>query len=252
MFNKGGIIMIDWKHMTKWKLGKCFDYAILPKDTTEETIRRECKVAIKYNCKAFCFSSSYFTKIVAEELKGTDLLVGPAIGFPFGQQTSAVKCFEAEEAVRMGGTVLDFCMNVGALKDKKYKQTLQEFKDFKKAAGPAMTKVIIEAEMLTDEEIATACKLIAEAGIDWAKSSSGQYKGMTMEQVLVMVDTLKDSDTKVKVSGVKYPRPQNAYAFLLAGAELIGSRAAPQIIDALPTMRKIGMIPKYEGSEEDA
>ena len=152
----------------------------------------------------------------------------------------------------MGGTVLDFCMNVGALKDKKYKQTLQEFKDFKKAAGPAMTKVIIEAEMLTDEEIATACKLIAEAGIDWAKSSSGQYKGMTMEQVLVMVDTLKDSDTKVKVSGVKYPRPQNAYAFLLAGAELIGSRAAPQIIDALPTMRKIGMIPKYEGSEEDA
>lgn len=239
--------MVDFKHMTKHDLGKCFDYAILPKDTTEETIRRECRTAIKYNCKAFCFSSSYWTKIVAEELQGTDLLVGAAVGFPFGQQTSTVKCFEAEEAVRMGATVLDCCMNVGALKDKKYDEVLQEFKDFKKAAGPALTKMIIEAEMLTDEEIATACKLIAEAGIDYAKSSTGQYKGMSMEQVLIMVDTLKDTDVKIKVSGVKFPRPQNAYAFLLAGADLIGTRAAPQIIDAFDTMRRIGMIPEYEG-----
>ncbi len=239
--------MIDWKHLTKHDLGKYFDYAILPKDTTEATIRSECKKAIAYNCKAFCFSSSYWTKIVAEELQGTDLLVGAAVGFPFGQQTSAVKCFEAEEAVRMGATVLDCCMNVGALKDRKYDQVLQEFKDFKKAAGPVITKMIIEAEMLTDEEIATACKLIAEAEIDWAKSASGQYKGMTLEQVLIMVDTLKGTKTKVKVSGVKYPRPQNAYTFLLAGAELIGSRAAPEIIDALDTMRRIGMIPAYEG-----
>jgi deoxyribose-phosphate aldolase len=62
-----------------------------------------------------------------------------------------------------------------------------------------------------------------------------------------MVDTLKGTKTKVKVSGVKFPRPQNAYAFLLAGAELIGTRAAPQIIDAVDTMRKIGMIPQYKG-----
>jgi deoxyribose-phosphate aldolase len=33
----------------------------------------------------------------------------------------------------------------------------------------------------------------------------------------------------------------------LAGAELIGTRAAPQIIDAVDTMRKIGMIPQYKG-----
>ncbi len=111
--------MIDFsKIKSKKEVGKCFDYAILPKQTTEQTIRDCCKEAIKYNCKAFCFSSSYWTPIVAEELKGTDILVGAAIGFPFGQQTSAVKAFETEEAVRMGATVLDNCMNVGALKDK--------------------------------------------------------------------------------------------------------------------------------------
>ncbi len=239
--------MIDFKKMTKWDMGKCFDYAILPKDTTEAHIRAECKKAIAYNCRAFCFSSSYWTPVVAEELKGTDLMVGAAIGFPFGQQSSAVKAFEAEEAVRMGATVLDNCMNVGALKDKKYDEISKEFKDYVSAAGGVMTKMIIETCLLTKEEIVTACKLVAEAGIDWVKTSTGQWEGPSMEDVILMVDTLKDTSVKVKVSGVKFPRPQNAYAFLLAGAELIGSRSAPEIIDALDMVRKIKMIPEYEG-----
>ena len=63
--------MIDFsKIKSKKEVGKCFDYAILPKQTTEQTIRDCCKEAIKYNCKAFCFSSSYWTPIVAEELNG--------------------------------------------------------------------------------------------------------------------------------------------------------------------------------------
>ena len=62
-----------------------------------------------------------------------------------------------------------------------------------------------------------------------------------------MVDTLKGTDAKVKVAGVKFPRPQNAYTFLMAGAELIGTRAAPEIIDALDTVRRIGLVPAFQG-----
>lgn len=64
-----------------------------------------------------------------------------------------------------------------------------------------------------------------------------------MKQFLVMKDALKDSKIKLKVAGVKFPRPQNAYAFLMAGADLIGTRAAPEIIDALDQMRSIGIVP---------
>ena len=240
--------MVNFENMkTKWDVGKCFDYAILPKQTTEQTIRDCCKEAIKYNCKAFCFSSSYWTPIVAEELKGTDILVGAGIGFPFGQQTSAVKAFETAEAVRLGATVLDNCMNVGALKDRRIAEIKKEFKEYVDAAQGVMTKMIIEVCYLTDEEIKMACDLCIEAGIDWVKSSSGQYEGPTLEQVLLMVDSCKGTDTKVKVSGVKFPRPQNAYVFLQAGAELIGTRQAPQIIDSFDTMRQIGIIPPYKG-----
>lgn len=239
--------MVDFSKMTKKEVGKLFDYAVLPKETTEQEIREGCRKAIAYNCMAFCYSSTYWTRIVSEELRGSDLLNGTAIGFPLGQQSSRLKALEAEEAVRLGATVLDNCMNVGALKDNKYHEILQEFREYKKAAGPAVTKMILEVCYLTDEEIVAACNLIAEAGIDWAKTSTGQYAGPTTEQVLLMVDTLKGTNTRVKVSGVKFPRPQNAYMFLMAGAELIGSREAPEIIDSLDTMRKIGVVPAYTG-----
>lgn len=238
--------MVDFSKMTKKDVGKCFDYFIGPKDTTEDIIRKECKTAIDYNVKAFCFSSSKWSSIVAEELKGTDILVGAAIGFPLGQQTNAVKLFETEEAVRNGATVLDNVMDVGMMKEKKYNQILKEFKDYKKAAGPAVTKMILDVAFLTDEEIRIGCELIAEAGLDWAKSATGQFEGPNMEQVRIMVQTLEGSDTKVKVSGIKFPRAQNAYCFLMAGAELIGTRQAPQIIDSLDMMREIGIIPKYQ------
>ena len=239
--------MLDFSKMTKKDFGKCFDYAILRKDITEAEIRDHCKIAIQYNCKAFCFGSSYWTPVVAEELAGTDVLVGAGIGFPFGNQPSIVKCCEVEDAVKKGATVPDNCMNLHDLKDKKYGVILQEFKDYVKAAQGVMTKMIIDVAFLTDEEIVTACKLIAEAGIDWAKSATGQWEGPSMAQCRLMVKTLEGTNTKVKISGVKFPHPQNAYAYLLAGAELIGTRQAPYIIDQLDTFREIGMIPAYQG-----
>ena len=122
----------------------------------------------------------------------------------------------------------------------------QEIKDFVSAAAGALTKVILEVCFLTDEEIVTGCRLIQEAGAAYAKTSTGQFEGPDMSQVLLMRETLKGSDVKLKVAGVKFPRPQNAYAFILAGADLIGTRAAPEIIDALDQMRVVGLVPPYE------
>ena len=59
-----------------------------------------------------------------------------------------------------------------------------------------------------------------------------------------MRDTLAGSDVKLKVAGVKFPRPQNAYVFILAGADRIGTRAAPEIVDAFDRLRDLGLIPR--------
>lgn len=239
--------MVDLSKMTKWDAGKLFDYAILPKNTQEKNIRDGCKEAKEYNCAAFYSSSPFWTPIVSEELAGTDVHIATGIGFPFGSSPSAVKAFEAELAVKAGCTCLDMVMNIGALKDKKFNVVKSELEDFKKAAAGNVTKVIIEVCFLTDEDIVAACELIKEVGLNYAKSSSGQFDGPSMEQILIMKKAVEGSDVKLKVSGVKFPRPQNAYAFIMAGAELIGTRSAPQIINALDQMREIGLVPAYTG-----
>jgi deoxyribose-phosphate aldolase len=62
-----------------------------------------------------------------------------------------------------------------------------------------------------------------------------------MKQFLLMRETLAGTNVKLKVAGVKSPRAQNAMVFLMAGADRIGTRAAPEIVDALDMMRSIGL-----------
>lgn len=238
--------MIDLSKYDKKSIGKLFDHSVLPKNTTEKDIREGCKQAVKYNCAAFYSSTYFWTPIVKEELAGSDVLVATAIDFPFGASTSKMKAIETECAVKAGCKAIDTVINVGALKDKRYNIIKEELLDFKKAAADAITKVILEVCFLTDEEITAACNLIAEVGLDYAKTSSGQFEGPSMNQFLVMRDTLKETNVKLKVAGVKFPRPQNAYSFIMAGADLIGTRSAPEIIEALDQMREIGIVPKYQ------
>jgi deoxyribose-phosphate aldolase len=237
--------MIDLSKITKETVGKLFDYSVLPKDATESDIRFGCKDAVKYGCAAFYSSSLYWVPVIKEELAGSDVLIATGINFPFGNSTPEVKAFETEKAVAAGCQALDMVMNIGALKDRRYQVVEEELKLFKTLANQKITKVILETCYLTDQEITTGCKLIEAAGIDFAKTSSGQYDGPSMEQVLLMKRTLENTSVRIKVSGVKPPRPQNAYCFIMAGAELIGTRAAPEIIEAFDQMRDIGIIPPY-------
>lgn len=239
--------MVDLSKLDKHSLGKLFDQSVLPKNSQEKDIREGCRLAVRYNCASFYSSSPYWAPVVKEELAGSDVLIGTGIDFPFGASSARIKSIETEYAVSQGCTVLDMCLNIGALKDKRYDVIQEELKAFAACAGTAITKVILEVCYLTDPEIADACEMLAEAGIHYAKTSSGQFEGPSMDQFLVMRETLKGSNVKLKVAGVKFPRPQNAFAFILAGADLIGTRSAPEIIDALDQMREIGLVPQYRG-----
>lgn len=239
--------MIDLSKMDKKALAKVFDYSVLPKDTTEEAIRKGCALTRQYQFAAFYSSSAFWTPVIKEELAGfPDIEIGTGISFPFGSAPASVKAFETEDAVKRGCTAVDVVMNIGALKDKRYDLVRDELEKFVRAASGAVTKCIIEVCFLTSEDITAACKLIAETGVQYAKTSSGQFEGPTLEQFMVMRKTLEGTGIKLKVAGVKFPRPQNAFTFLLAGADRIGTRDAPAIIDSLDLLREIGMVPQMQ------
>ena len=233
--------MAELKRWDRETLAKTLDFSILPKEATEAEIREGCAITRRYGFAAFYTGSAYWAPVIRGELAGMDdVEIGTGIAFPFGNAPAAVKAFEVEDAVRRGCTAVDMVMNVGALRSGHYAAVEEELQSFVAAAGSAVTKCILEVCYLSDEEIAAACKLIAETGIHYAKTSTGQFQGPGMKQFLVMRDTLEGTAVKLKVAGVKFPRPQNAMAFLAAGALRIGTRAAPEIVDALETMRRIG------------
>lgn len=238
--------MVDLSKMTEKDMGKLFDYAILPKDTNEARVREGAKEAKKWNCAAMYISSTFWLPQMIEELAGSDVRPAAAINFAWGSGTPAVKEFETKEAVKMGAKAVDMCMNVGAIRDRMKDVVMDELKRFQAAAkegGDVLTKGILEMCFLTDDDIKFACECLIEADIDYMKTASGQFEGPSMEQFLVAKKACEGTSVKLKVSGVKFPRPQNAYAFILAGADLIGTRAAPEIIGALGQMREIGIVP---------
>jgi deoxyribose-phosphate aldolase len=236
--------VIDLKHLDARSLARTLDFSILPKQTTEVEVREGCAVTRRYGFAAFYTSSAYWAPVVREELAGMeDVEIGTGIAFPFGSAPAAVKAFEVEDAVRRGCTAVDMVMNIGALKSGNYQAVAEELREFRQAASGAVTKCILEVCYLSDKEIATASKLVAEAGIDYVKTSSGQFEGPSLEQFLVMREAVRDAPVRLKVAGVKFPRPQNAMVFLRAGADRIGTRAAPEIVDALDMLRNIGLVP---------
>lgn len=237
--------MIDFQQLDAKVLAKAIDFSILPKETTEAEIREGCAVTRRYGFAAFYASSAYWAPVVREELAGVgDVEIGTGIAFPFGSTPAAVKAFEVEDAVRHGCTAVDMVMNIGALKSGDYQVVAVELRLFKLAAAEAVTKCILEVCYLTDEEIASASKLVAEAGIDFVKTSSGQFEGPSLQQFLVMRAAVRDAQVRLKVAGVKFPRPQNALVFLRAGADRLGTRAGPEIVDSLELLRKIGLVPE--------
>jgi len=236
--------MIDFAKLDALALAKALDFSILPKETTEAEVREGCAVTRRYGFAAFYTSSAYWAPVIREELAGMDdVEIGTGIAFPFGNAPAVVKAFEVEDAVRRGCTAVDMVMNIGALKSGHYQAVAEELRMFKEAADGAVTKCILEVCYLTDDQIATAGELVAEAGIDFIKTSSGQFEGPSLEKFLAMRDSVRGAPVRLKVAGVKFPRPQNALVFLRAGADRIGTRAAPEIVDALDTLRSIGLVP---------
>ena len=238
--------MVDLSKIDKAGFAKLLDFNVLKKEATEADIRDGIAQMWKYKFACF-YTGATWTPLLVQELKGLDCEIGVPIDFPFGNSDTRTKIEATKQAVKLGATAVDMVFNIGALKDRRYDFVLNEMKEHVKAAEGAVTKPILEVHFLTDDEIKFACDILAEAGATYAKSSSGQSEGPTLEQILVMRKALEGTKVKLK-GGVKYPKPQNTIAFLKAGCDRIGSFEAPYLVDMFDTMREIGLVPPYTGA----
>ena len=207
---------------------KLFDHTILKADATKAAVEKICCEAKEYNFASVCVNS-YYTGFVAEQLKGTDVMVCTVIGFPLGQMSTKAKCAETRLAVEDGAQEIDMVLNVAALKDQDYDVVREDIRQVKEACGEAHLKVILETCLLTKEEIVKACELSKEAGADFVKTSTGFSTGGAKEEDVALRRSTGGEALGVKASGGIRDK-ETAEKMVAAGANRLGTSATIGII----------------------
>jgi deoxyribose-phosphate aldolase len=214
-------------------LAGMIDHTLLKANATEAEIVKLAEEAKEYKFASVCVNPTW-VKTAAEILKDAeDVKVCTVIGFPLGAATSETKSFETKNAIENGATEVDMVINIGALKDKQYDLVEKDIKAVVDAAkGKALTKVIIETCLLTDEEKEMACKLSVSAGADFVKTSTGfSTGGATVEDIALMRKTV-GPDIGVKASG-GVRSLEDAQSMIEAGATRIGASSGVAIVNGL-------------------
>ena len=200
-------------------LNRC-DHTLLKQESTWEQIKTLCDEGVKYHCASVCIPAS-FVKQADEYLDGK-LKVCTVIGFPNGYSTTAVKAFEAENAVRNGADEIDMVINIGWVKDQKWDSLLEEIKEVKLACAGRILKVIVETCLLTEAEKIKMCEIVSASGADYIKTSTGfSTAGATREDVKLFKEHV-GPDVRIKAAG-GISSIQDAEDFLALGADRLGT-----------------------------
>ena len=199
---------------------KYVDHTLLSQMATWEEIREILEDAMKYGAASACIPAAYVKQ--AAQYAGQKLPVCTVIGFPNGYSTTEVKVFEARDAIEKGASEIDMVVNVGFLKDRRYKEVEEEIRAVKEACGDRILKVIIETCLLTEEEKIKMCEIVTRAGADYIKTSTGfSTAGATFADVELMKRHVGEG-VKVKAAG-GISSFADAEEFVRLGADRLGT-----------------------------
>lgn len=209
------------------KILNMVDHTLLAQASTWEQIRGICDDGMKYKTASVCIPPAFVKQ--AKEYVGEKLAVCTVIGFPNGYNTTTVKCFETEDAVKNGADEIDMVINIGWVKEQKWDEILEEIKAVKAACQGKLLKVIIETCLLTDEEKIKLCEIVSESGAEYIKTSTGfSTGGATREDVALFAANIAPT-LKIKAAG-GISSIQDAEEFIGLGAERLGTSRIVKIV----------------------
>ena len=203
------------------------DHTLLAVDATWDDIKQICDDGMKYKTASVCIPASYVRQ--AAEYVGGKLAICTVIGFPNGYSTTAVKVFEAKNAVENGADEIDMVINVGFAKDGKFDEILNEIKEVKAACGDKILKVIIETCLLNDDEKKEMCRVVTESGADFIKTSTGFSKGGATREDIALFAANIGENVKMKAAG-GIRSFEDALDYLNLGCERLGTSAIVKLV----------------------
>ena len=206
------------------------DHTLLKPDATRTDIERLCREAAEFHFATVCVNPTWVA-LCAARLRGTGVGVCSVVGFPLGATTADVKHYETRRAIFDGASEIDMVINIGALKSGDLPVVER---DIQAVVGPCreaqvISKVIIEAALLTDDEKITASALSKAAGADFVKTSTGFAPGGATAADVALMRRVVGADMGVKAAGGVRDY-EGLTAMVAAGATRIGASAGVKIV----------------------
>jgi deoxyribose-phosphate aldolase len=212
------------------EVSSMIDHTLLKPDATRQDVEKLCREAAEFHFATVCVNPTWVA-LAAARLRGTGVGITSVVGFPLGATTPDVKHYEAQRAIFDGATEIDMVINVGALKSgdlRVVERDIEAVADPCRQSG-ALSKVIIEAALLTDDEKVTACTLAKAAGASFVKTSTGFGPGgATVADVMLMRRVVGEEMGVKAAGGVR--DYAGLKAMVAAGATRVGASAGVKII----------------------
>jgi deoxyribose-phosphate aldolase len=217
------------------RLVAVIDYSeVLTITATPDEVRVAAETAKTYGFRAAVAFPQYLG-ILVDTLQGSNVRAQIPVGFPCGGVTSLVKCTEAEQGLQRGATDLDMVMNISAFMAGDYRRVAKDIGEVMAVAKSFNVpyKVIIEVGVLTDDQIVTAAKLIADSGADFAKTCTGFGPGRATIHNVALIKEAVGDQIGIKASG-GVASIEDGVALMRAGATVVAMRG--HLIDQLKAL----------------
>ena len=204
---------------TKEILSRC-DHTLLKQTATWDEVQILCDEGMEFGVASVCISPCHVSRAAAY-LAGR-LPVCTVVGFPNGTASTAVKCFEAAEAIGDGADELDMVANLGWIRAGMFREVRDEIGEVRRICGRHILKVIIETCLLTEAEKVEMCRLVSESGADYIKTSTGFSTGGATFEDIRLIKANIEPHLRIKASG-GISTLADAAAFLELGADRLGA-----------------------------
>lgn len=181
---------------------KMIDHSLLMPTMDVQQLEEGCQLALAYDVASVCIMP-YYLKRCAAILAGSSVQPSTTIGFPHGGHTTAVKRFEAEQAIADGCQELDMVVNISQVLSGEWDYVARDIGAVVEVAHAAgrKVKVIFENSYLQDAHKIRLCQICSQLKADWVKTSTGYGGGgATMEDLKLMIDNVAPG-VQVKAAG---------------------------------------------------
>ena len=218
-----------------------FDHSIVRPDATSEMVYHAAETAAALGTATLTVQPHYI-RLAVDQLKGTNVPVGSVVGFPHGNETPAMKEYQARAVLDLGAREIDMVMSIPALKNHQKTVFMRDIRNVVAASTgyQAIVKVILENCLLTEEEKQRACRWISETGARFVKTSTAYAAGgATLDDVRLMYKAVEGKCLVKAAGGVR--TLDDVLAFLQAGARRFGSTRTDQFVaefNALPAEKR--------------